>query len=257
MHVLVGTSGFAYKEWKGPFYPEGLKNADMLRYYAQQLPTVEINNTFYRMPRTSMLEKWSGTVPEHFQFVLKASQRITHHARLKDADDQVLFLFEQAAVLGSKLGPVLFQLPPNLKKDVERLRSFLRALPAGKRVAFEFRHASWQDEEVHDTLREHGAALCIADFEDSDEDTPLVATCDLGYLRLRAADYDDDALKRWAERIQSQPWSQAYVFFKHEDEGAAPRLAARLTELLGATAEPPQLERAGSSLTGSCRGGSA
>jgi uncharacterized protein YecE (DUF72 family) len=239
MQVRVGTSGFSYKEWKGAFYPEGLKNKDMLRYYATQLPTVEINNTFYRMPKAAMLEKWESTVPEDFRFVLKGSQRITHKARLKDADDSVQYLFRQAEALGNKLGPVLFQLPPWLKKDVERLKVFLPTIPEGQQVALEFRHASWFDDEVYEVLRQYDTALCIADFDDPDKGAPLVATARVGYLRLRAEDYSEDALASWAESIQAQPWTEVYVFFKHEDEAAAPRLARRLMDQLGTDAVHP------------------
>ena len=168
MQVFVGTSGYSYKEWKGTFYPEDLKAADMLRYYAERLTTVEINNTFYRMPKASLLESWAAQVGESFVFVLKGSQRITHMKRLKDAGDSVSYLFETAAVLGSRLGPVFFQLPPSLKKDAPRLRAFLALLPADRRVAFEFRHESWFDDEVYEALRARGAALCAADPVESD-----------------------------------------------------------------------------------------
>jgi uncharacterized protein YecE (DUF72 family) len=223
MRVLTGTSGFSYKEWKGTFYPEDLPADAMLAYYAERLPAVEINNTFYRMPKPALLEGWAAQVPEAFRFVLKASQRITHHKRLKEAGDEVAYFFGVAATLGERLGPALFQLPPNLKKDLPRLEAFLQTIPEGRRAAFEFRHASWFEEDVFQALRSRGAALCIA--EDEDLATPLVATADWGYLRLRRQDYDEPALRGWAERLKAQPFDTAYVFFKHEEEGAGPALA--------------------------------
>ncbi len=230
MRVLAGTSGFSYKEWKGSFYPEDLPAEEMLSWYAAQLPAVEINNTFYRMPKPALLEAWAQQVPPQFRFVLKASQRITHHMRLKEAASEVEYFFGVAATLGERLGPALFQLPPNLKKDLPRLEAFLAVLPEGARAAFEFRHASWFEHDVYEALRARGAALCIA--EDEELATPLVATAPWGYLRLRRQDYDDAAVAAWAEKLQGQAWSEAYVFFKHEDAGAGPKLAAQLLALL-------------------------
>jgi uncharacterized protein YecE (DUF72 family) len=234
MQVLVGTSGYSYKEWKGTFYPEDLKAADMLRYYAERLTTVEINNTFYRMPKASVLENWAAQVPEGFVFVLKGSQRITHMQRLKNAGETVDYLFTTASTLGPRLGPVLFQLPPTLRKDVPRLSAFLDLLPPDRPVAFEFRHETWFDEEVYDALRTRGAALCAADTDESgDEGAPVVPTAGFGYLRLRRAEYTDDDLARWAERVSGQPWSRAFVFFKHEDAGKGPAMAARFRGIVG------------------------
>ena len=230
MRVLAGTSGFSYKEWKGSFYPEDLPASRMLAYYAERLPAVEINNTFYRMPKPALLEGWSAEVPESFRFVLKASQRITHFKRLKEAGSDVEYFFEVAAVLGDRLGPALFQLPPNLKKDLPRLAAFLETLPPERRAAFEFRHASWFEDDVFEALRTKGAALCIA--EDEELATPLVATANWGYLRLRRQDYDDAAVGAWAGKVKQQNWSEAYVFFKHEDAGSGPRLAAQFLELI-------------------------
>ncbi len=224
MRVLAGTSGFSYKEWKGSFYPEELAAGEMLSFYAGRLPAVEINNTFYRMPKPALLSAWSEQVPPEFRFVLKASQRITHRKRLKDAGEEVAYFFATAATLGERLGPSLFQLPPNLKKDLPRLETFLGVLPDGARAAFEFRHASWFDDEVFEALRTRGAALCVA--EDEELATPLVATAGWGYLRLRRQDYDDAAVAAWADRVRGQAWGEAYVFFKHEDAGSGPRLAA-------------------------------
>lgn len=231
MRLFTGTSGFAYKEWKGSFYPADLPAPDMLRYYAERFRAVEINNTFYRMPSVSVLEAWAGQVPDAFVFVLKASQQITHRKRLKDAAEPVAWFFGNAAVLGDRLGPVLVQLPPNMKCDVARLDAFLDLVPAGRRVAVEFRHASWFDDVVYDTLRRHGAALCIAHGESIE--TPPVATADWGYLRLRQVAYDDAGLREWASLIRDQGWGDVFVFFKHEDEGTGPRLAARFGEIVG------------------------
>ncbi|MCA1579954.1 MAG: DUF72 domain-containing protein [Acidobacteria bacterium] len=232
MRLRLGTSGYSYKEWKGPFYPDDLPAAQMLAFYARRFSTVEINNTFYRMPSASVLSTWAEQVPDGFTFALKASQRITHRSRLKEAGDSVAFFYQVAATLGDRLGPVLFQLPPNLKKDLPRLSAFLPLLPAGSRAAFEFRHASWFDDEVYGVLREAGAALCIA--EDEDLATPLVSTTGWGYLRLRRQDYGSESLAAWAARIREQPWSDAFVFFKHEDNANGPRFAEELVNILGA-----------------------
>ncbi|MBW3552516.1 MAG: DUF72 domain-containing protein [Gemmatimonadetes bacterium] len=229
MEIRAGTSGFAYKEWKGSFYPEDLKNADMLPYYAERFGSVEINNTFYRMPSEKVLGDWVAQVPGGFTFVLKANRQITHFKRLKEDSYEPLDYFcSKAATLGDRLGPVLFQLPPNLKKDLPRLTTFLARMPAEIRPAFEFRHASWLDDETYDALRAADAALVIAQTED--EETPLVATASWGYLRLRKVDYGTGEVEEWAERVRSQPWSEAWVFFKHEDEGTGPRLATRFLE---------------------------
>jgi uncharacterized protein YecE (DUF72 family) len=238
MRVLAGTSGYSYKEWKGSFYPEDLPPAQMLRFYSARLPAVEINNTFYRMPRAELLAAWAEQVPDGFTFALKVSQRITHQKRLKDAGSEVDYFFRVATTLGDRLGPVLFQLPPSLKKDLPRLEEFLALLPAASRSAFEFRHASWFDADVLGALRSRGAALCLA--EDEDFSAPVEATADWGYLRLRRPDYGEEDLARWAERIRENPWRDAFVFFKHEEGGAGPRLAGRLLEILGAGSREPE-----------------
>ena len=234
MKVRVGTSGYAYKAWKGSFYPADLGDSDMLSFYAQRLGVVEINNTFYRMPTSALLQKWIEKVPEDFCFVLKAPKRITHQKRLSAlAAEDLAFFLETASVLGQRLGAALFQLPPFFKKDVPRLRDFLARIPAGVRAAFEFRHASWFDDEVYDVLRSRQAALCSADTDESgDEGAPIVPTAPWGYLRLRRADYQDADLAGWAERVIGQPWTEAFVFFKHEDEGKGPELARRFEERL-------------------------
>jgi uncharacterized protein YecE (DUF72 family) len=230
MDLHVGTSGYSYKEWKGPFYPKDLPAKQMLHFYGEHFRTVEINNTFYRMAEASVLQAWAGEVPADFKFVLKAPQVITHFKRLKDVSDSVTQLLEVAETLKKRLGPMLFQLPPNFKKDVPRLREFLGLLPSRHRAAFEFRHQSWFDEEVFGLLRCHGAALCIADEKD-DLKVPFVATVDWGYLRLRRLDYSDKELKTWVKRVQEQEWRDAFVFFKHEDEGKGPQFAKRFLEL--------------------------
>ncbi|MEW6440668.1 MAG: DUF72 domain-containing protein [bacterium] len=230
MNLYVGTSGYCYKEWRGTFYPEDLSEKRMLHYYGDRFRTVEINNTFYRMPKAQVLEAWAGEVPGDFKFVLKAPQRITHIQRLRDADDAVSYLVDVAGTLKERLGPLLFQLPPSLKKDVPRLREFLAFLPPHRRAAFEFRHPSWFDEEVFEALHDHRVALCIAETED-DLEVPFVATGDWGYLRLRRPDYGDPELKTWVERVLQQDWRDAFVFFKHEDEGKAPQMARRFLEL--------------------------
>jgi uncharacterized protein YecE (DUF72 family) len=232
LKLHVGTSGYSYKEWKGSFYPEKLPAKDMLRYYGERFDTVEINNTFYRMPKTAVVEAWASEVPAGFQFVLKASQRITHILRLKDVDEPVSILLKVAGALGERLGPLLFQLPPNMKKDVQRLRDLLALIPRHQRVTLEFRHASWFDDEVFDVLREHAATLCIAEAE-GDLAVPLVSTADWGYLRLRLPEYTDAELSAWLQRLREQPWQEAYVFFKHEDEGKGPQFARRFLELAG------------------------
>jgi uncharacterized protein YecE (DUF72 family) len=225
MRVLVGTSGYSYKDWKGNFYPEDLPAAKMLGFYASQFNTVEINNTFYRMPEAKTLAKWEGEVPNEFVFVLKAPQRITHQKRLAGAEDDVHFFFETAAELGPKLGPVLFQLPPFAKKDLPKLRDFLAALPKHP-SAFEFRHPSWFDDEVYGALRDHDAALCAADTDEVIDPSMLpMSTASWGYLRLRRTEYGEADLARWARRVEEQEWSSAYVFFKHEDEGKGPAFA--------------------------------
>lgn len=222
MELLVGTSGFSYPEWKGNFYPTGLADADMLVSYAERLRTVEINNTFYRMPQPALLEGWSQKVKniESFAFSLKAPRSITHIARLKDAGDAVLHFWSVAKTLGARLGPVLFQLPPFLRKDAGVLRDFLAALPAECQAAFEFRHPSWFDDEISTLLADKRAALVAGDPDDG-EPLPLIATAPFGYLRLRAASYDLSGLERWRERIAAQPWQTAYVYLKHEVLGPA------------------------------------
>lgn len=230
MQFFVGTSGYSYKEWKGNFYPEKISPKDMLRYYGERFSAVEINNTFYRLPNAGVLESWAREVPTDFRFILKASQKITHFKRLKGADDELAYLLRTASVLENRKGPMLFQLPPNLKKDIPRLSEFLDHINDGTRVAFEFRHASWLDDEVYECLRSHSCTLCVADGEELPA-TELVSTTNWGYLRLRREEYDDQALRDWLKKLRDQGWQEAYVFFKHEDAGIGPKLATRFLQL--------------------------
>lgn len=232
MQVVTGTSGFAYKEWKGSFYPDDLPANRMLKYYAGRLHGVEINNTFYRMPKPHVLEQWAAQVPPDFTFVLKASRWITHRKRLKEVEEPVSYFFDHARVLGDRLGPILVQLPPNLKKNADRLEGFLAAIPAGGRVALEFRHESWFDDDVFALLERSGAALCIAEAEDIV--TPRVATTDWGYLRLRRPEYTDAELRDWVDWTAAQDWTRVCAFFKHEDGATGPSLAAHFGTMLNA-----------------------
>lgn len=231
MQVLAGTSGFSYKEWKGTFYPEDLAADEMLRFYASRFAAVEINATFYRMPSENQLLAWASQVPETFTFVLKASRRITHDKRLVDVAEETGYFLKTATVLGGRLGPTLFQLPPNFKKDVERLRTFLALVPRRWRAALEFRHPSWFDDDVFAALQEHNAALCIA-HTGEDTDAPFKSTADWGYLRLRQEQYEAGALEKWASLVLKEAWTDAFVFFKHEEEGTGPRLAAEFGGLV-------------------------
>lgn len=230
MKLWVGTSGYSYKPWLGHFYPEKLPAKEMLSFYASKLNTVEINNTFYRMPKESVVRSWADQVGADFRFVLKAPQRITHMKRLKDAESEVEYFFRVAAALKEKTGVYLFQLPPNLKVDVERLKKFVALLPADGNVAFEFRHTSWFNEDVFACLRARDYALCVSDT-DEEELGNLVPTANWGYLRLRRSSYGPADLARWKERIFAQAWKQTYLFFKHEDEGIGPKLATEFLEL--------------------------
>ncbi len=229
LQMLAGTSGYSYKEWLGSFYPEKLPAGEMLRYYAGRFATVEINNTFYRMPAEAMLARWAEEVPGSFAFTLKAPRRITHEKRLREAGPEVAEFLRRAAALGDKLGVVLFQLPPFLKKDLPRLQDFLGALPSGQRVAMEFRNASWQDDEVYEALRARGAMLCVTDTDEGD--TPFVATSDFGYIRLRRTHYDEADLRAWVERIAQQRLARTYVYFMHEDEALGTKFAQNINDL--------------------------
>jgi uncharacterized protein YecE (DUF72 family) len=226
----VGTSGYSYKPWLGNFYPEGLAASAMLRFYGSRLPAVEINNTFYRMPKEDVLQSWAQQVPAEFRFVLKAPRRITHLKKLKDAESEVEYFFRVSTALGATAGAVLFQLPPFLRKNMETLENFLSILPEDRPVAFEFRHLSWLDESVFARLRERNCALCVADMDDSNGSMPP-ATANWGYVRLRRSEYSHADLVNWKERIDAQEWGHAYVFFKHEDQGIGPKLASEFLAL--------------------------
>jgi uncharacterized protein YecE (DUF72 family) len=231
MRTLVGTSGYSYPAWKGRFYPKDLPAKRFLQFYASRFSTVEINNTFYRMPSAKLVQTWADEVPDGFTFAIKAPQRITHYKRLKECEDTLAALLGAVELLAEKQGPILFQLPPNLKKDVPRLQAFLAAMPKRCRAAFEFRHASWLADDTYETLRAAEAALCIADTEDLS--TPLIATAKWGYLRLRREDYVESDIREWGNKISAQPWDDAFVYFKHEDEGKGPAYASLLMSLLG------------------------
>jgi len=225
--LFAGSSGYSFKEWRGTFYPEKLRPEEMLAWYSARLPAVEINNTFYRMPKTEVLHDWAAATPAHFRFAIKASRRITHIARLKGeaAAESVNYLYSRLVELGAKRGPVLFQLPPNLKKDLPRLDDFLATLPADHRAAFEFRNDSWFDDETYAALKRAGAALCVSEREDNAA-PPLVPTADWGYVRLRLEHYSDDDLSGWAARLAATDWREIHVYFMHEP--TAPEYAQAL-----------------------------
>jgi uncharacterized protein YecE (DUF72 family) len=233
--LLAGASGYSFKEWKGAFYPEKIKPEEMLRFYSERLPTVEINNTFYRMPRASVLEDWAAATPDGFRFAIKASRRITHMSRLKaeSAAEPVEFLYKTLAALGSKRGPVLFQVPPNLKKDAPRLDAFLGLLPDDHAAAFEFRNESWFDDEIYELLRAAGAALVLSEREDN-APPPLVSTAPWGYVRLRLETYAEADLRKWAQTLAATGWGESFVYFMHEP--TAPAYAKSLMALAGTTA---------------------
>jgi uncharacterized protein YecE (DUF72 family) len=228
--IHVGTSGYSYKEWKGKFYPDHISPKEMLSFYSRHFDTVEINNTFYRMPKQDLLLGWAEQVPVGFRFALKASQVITHIKRLKGIEADAAYLMETVAVLGEKLGPVLFQLPGNFAKDAGRLKGLLNLIPRAA-AAFEFRHPSWFTDEIFNFLREHRCALCVSDAEPPALPPEVINTAPWGYLRLRRPGYADADLAQWQARIAGQGWEKAYVFFKHEDEAAGPALADRFRSL--------------------------
>ncbi|HET9578755.1 MAG TPA: DUF72 domain-containing protein [Usitatibacter sp.] len=220
--IVAGASGYSFKEWKGTFYPEKMKPEEMLPFYSGRLPTVEINNTFYRMPATAMLENWVKCTPAGFRFSIKASRRITHISRLKpeSAAESVEFLYRVLGALGPKRGPVLFQLPPLLKKDLARLEGFLALLPQGHCAAFEFRNETWFSDDVYELLRKAGAALCLSEREDN-APPPLVETAPWGYVRLRLEAYSDADLHAWAQRLTGTGWRETFVYFMHEPTAPA------------------------------------
>jgi uncharacterized protein YecE (DUF72 family) len=232
MQTWIGTSGYNYPEWKGSFYPTALPAAKMLPYYAERFRTVEINYTFYRMPNAKVLAGWEAETPPGFRFTLKAPKRITHDRRLKAAGDLVRGFCELAAGLGDRLAAILFQLPPNLKCNLDLFDAFLGTLPPRLTAAFEFRHDSWHDDAVFERLRARNLALCIADT--GDRTTPLVDTADYGYFRLRDEGYESADLERWAGELAARRdrWREAFVYFKHEEAGKGPEFARALTDIL-------------------------
>jgi uncharacterized protein YecE (DUF72 family) len=232
MKYWIGTSGFQYAEWKGNFYPEDLPAAKMLPFYAERLSTTEINYTFHRIPAAKTIDNWNQLTSDNFRFALKAPQKITHWSKLRDCADTLRYFHDVISGLGEKLGPVLFQLPPNFRKDTFVLGDFVNGLPGGMRAAFEFRHESWFDEEVFELLKTTKAALCIADSEKLT--TPKVSTAHWGYLRLRREDYSKNDIERWVEFVRAQHgWVDVFIYFKHEEAGIGPKLAKQMMELLG------------------------
>lgn len=227
--LWAGASGYAYTEWQGSFYPPELPAGDMLAWYGQRLGTVEINSTFYRNPKREVLTKWAEATPDEFRFAIKATRRITHDGRLKadEVREPLGYLYGSLGALGGKLAAVLFQTPPNLKKDVPRLEAFIALLPEQHRAAFEFRNDSWFDDEVYAVLKSAGAALVLSEREDSTP-PPLIETTSWGYLRLRLENYSEADLANWAERIAASGWSEAHVYFMHEP--TAPGYATRLMQ---------------------------
>jgi uncharacterized protein YecE (DUF72 family) len=230
MKLYIGTSGYSYKEWKGSFYPEDIKPDKMLRFYAEQFSTVEINNTFYRIPQKSVLETWKKQVPKDFRFAIKAPQRITHIKRLKDVEDDNKYFIDAVKTLGNKLGIVLYQFPPFFKKDMERFQNFLNLLPKNINVAFEFRHGSWLEDDLYSLLNEKNYTVCLSET-DKEPDIEILNTAEKGYLRLRKTDYSKSEIKKWHKKINSQNWEEVFIFFKHEDGAKGPKFAKQLIEL--------------------------
>ena len=230
--IFVGTSGYNYPEWKGSFYPQTLAAAKMLPYYAERFRTVEINYTFYRMPTPALVAGWAAQVSSDFKFTLKAPRRITHDRRLKGVADSLQSFCAAAAALGPQLGALLFQLPPSLRKDTSLFDGFLETLPSPICAAFEFRHDSWLDQEIFTRLRSRNLALCIADSEQ--RTTPVMATANYAYLRLRDEGYTEVHIAEWASRVSelATRCQDVYVYFKHEDQGKGPEFARMLIERL-------------------------
>lgn len=229
MKLYTGTSGYSYKEWKGNFYPEKLSDKKMLSYYAEHFSTVEINNTFYRMPKKEVLENWKEQVPADFKFILKAPKQITHITKLEDKETAEYFINVSKA-LGEKRGPLLFQLPPYSRKDLNKINRFCEIIPKDTLAAFEFRHQSWFDEESLLCLKQNNAALCLSDT-DEEPVKEIPVTSEWGYLRLRKTDYSGKELSAWHQKIKDTGWKEAYVFFKHEDEGKGPLFAKKFLEI--------------------------
>ncbi len=230
MNIYIGTSGYSYKEWKGSFYPEDIKPDKMLSFYAEQFSTVEINNTFYRIPQKSVLETWGKQVPEEFRFSIKAPQRITHIKRLKEVEDDNKYFIDVIKTLGKKLGIVLFQFPPYFKKDLELLQNFINIFPKNISAAFEFRHVSWFEDDVYSCLNDRNFPLCLSET-DEEPGIDIISTANEGYLRLRKSDYSKSEIKKWSDKIKKQNWEEAFVFFKHEDGAKGPKFAKQLIDI--------------------------
>ncbi len=237
MKIHIGTSGYSYQEWKGKFYPEKISPKEMLHFYSGRLQTVEINNTFYHMPRENVLTSWAEQVPGDFVFALKAPQAITHLKRLRNVSEETEYLFRTLSVLETKLGPVLFQFPKSFREDLDALQDLLGLIPEGRPCAFEFRNSSWVNPEILDLLRQRGASLCTADADEAPAND-IISTASWGYLRLRRSDYTETDLSQWLERIRVQKWERAFVFFKHEEEAKGPETALRFRELADSLAIP-------------------
>lgn len=237
MQVFAGTSGFSFDEWRGYFYPAGLAAEARLAHYALRLRGVEINNTFYQMPKREQLERWRDTVPENFRFALKAPRRLTHSRPLRSEGDVLDHFLETALALGTRLGPILFQLPPFARKDTPLLADFLARLPSSIQAAFEFRNRSWFDDDTFALLASRNAALCGGDSDERGDSPPQVVTADFGYLRLRAPSYDAESLRDWSRRILAEPWKNAYVFLKHEVLG--PDYACFIAAVVSGAPDPP------------------
>ncbi len=231
LKVYVGTSGYGYKEWQGKFYPEKISPKEMLRFYSERLNAVEINNTFYHMPKEGVLASWAEQVSENFVFALKAPQIITHLKQLRNVSAETRYLFRSLSVLGRKLGPILFQLPKSFSADRTALEDFLTLIPDNVSCAFEFRNPSWQTAEIMDLLKERQYILCIADT-DENHMSNIIGTAHQGYLRLRRSDYTDADLSRWKTRILSQKWERVFVFFKHEEEAKGAEIAMHFHEII-------------------------
>jgi uncharacterized protein YecE (DUF72 family) len=230
MKIFVGTSGYGYKEWKGKFYPAKIAPQEMLRFYAERLNTVEINNTFYHMPTARVLTSWAEQVPDAFVFALKAPQVITHLKRLRNVDGEIEYLFRTLSILDRKLGPVLFQFPKSFPADRAALEDFLALIPGNFSYAFDFRNPSWLDADILDLIRKWGCSLCIEDMDENPAQE-IIQTAAWGYLRLRRADYTEADLLQWQDKILAQKWEKVFVFFKHEEEAKGPEMAIRFREL--------------------------
>lgn len=237
MRIVVGTSGFSYPEWRGTFYPEGLPEKAMLSAYGERLPSVEINNTFYQMPKPALFEGWLQKVPENFTFAIKAPRRITHISKLENVDAAMALFLQTARILGARLGPLLFQLPPTFKKNEAVLEKFLKLCPKDLSIALEFRHASWFEDSVYTLLREHAVALVAAEVDaDEGEGSPYVHTAPFSYIRLRKNEYDEAGLAAALERIRALGVERAFVYMKHEVLG--PSYAQKILERAGESWTP-------------------